>query len=307
MSINVERAAADLETYAVKEMKLVAALREAINRVSAAELSAGESLLDAPEGESPEAVVAQIVHARAAVAAIEASIRACRARRREALQRKIAADAEVWRVRADEARAERARLEHRTAKHLDALRQLEGIEFIPAATPKSSALGMRIAGAEDKAAKLEATSVPLDGGAQLDDVTSVIPLVDAVLRHESDGPSAQEVLAWAAACDPEARFGDLHRSFRLTWRDGVIGYRESYCQVAALAPSAGTSIYTLKGRGPDMAQAIFRAPANLQPPSRRVTSASPATGGSAAVGGHLGYEADPRSGAVEAADEGAQA
>lgn len=275
MSVNVERAAADLERYAAKEMKLVADLREAIERVSAAELNAGDSWLDAPEGESPEAVVEQIVRARSVVAAIEASIRACRARRRDALQRKLAAEAAVWRVRAEELRTERARLEQRTTKHLDALRQLEGIEFIPAATPKSSTLGMRIAGAEDKAAKLEAASVPLDGEAQLDDVTSVMPLVDAVLRHESDGPSAQDVLAWAAACDPEARFGDMARSFRVTWRDGVIDYRESFCQVTALAPSAGVSIYTLKTLGPDMARAVFRAPSNLQPRSRRPRSAAP--------------------------------
>lgn len=275
MSVNVERAAADLERYAAKEMKLLADLREAIDRVSAAELNAGDSWLDAPEGQFPEAAVEQIFRARSAVAAIEASIRACRARRRDALQRKLTAEAAVWRVRAEEVRTERARLEQRTTKHLDALRQLEGIEFIPAATPKSSTLGMRIAGAEEKAARLEAASVPLDGEAQLDEVTSVMPLVDSVLRHESDGPSAQEVLAWAAACDPEARFGDLPRSFRVIWRDGVIDYRESYCQVVALAPSAGVSIYTLKSLGPDMARAMFRAPANLQPAARRRGPAAP--------------------------------
>jgi len=275
MSVNAERAAADLERYAAKEMKLVADLREAIERVSAAELNAGDCWLDALEGQFPQDAVEQIFRARSAVAAIEASIRACRVRRRDALQRKIAAEAAVWRVRAEEARTERARLEQRTTKHLDALRQLEGIEFIPAATPKSSILGMRIAGAEDKAAKLESASVLLDGEAQLDGVTSVMPLVDAVLRHESDGPSAQEVLAWAAACDPDARFGDLPRSFRVIWRDGVIDYRESFCQVTALAPSAGVSIYTMKSLGPDMARAVFRAPSNLQPRSRRPRSATP--------------------------------
>lgn len=320
MSANVERAAADLDRYAAKEMKLVADLREAIERVSAAELSAGDSLLDAPEGESPDAAVEQIVRARSAVAAIEASLRACRARRRETLQRKIAAEAAIWRGRGDETRTERARLEQRSAKHLDALRQLEGVEFIPASTPKSSVLGARIVGADDKAAQLEAAGVPLHGGAQLDDVTSVIPLVDAVLRHASDGPSAQDVLAWAAACDPDARFGDHLRSFRVTWRDGVIDYRESYCQVAALAPSAGVSIYTLKDLGPDMAQAIFRAPASLQPPSRRARPAVPAAepempprqgtaptaGGGITAGQYLGYEAGRRWSA-DAADEGAQA
>ena len=57
--------------------------------------------------------------------------------------------------------------------------------------------------------------------------------------------------------------------------DGVIDYRESFCQVAALAPSAGVSIFTMKSLGPDMARAVFRAPSNLQPKSRRPRTAAP--------------------------------
>jgi hypothetical protein len=59
-------------------------------------------------------------------------------------------------------------------------------------------------------------------------------------------------------------------------RDGVIDYRESYCQVAALAPSAGISIYTMKDLGPDMALAIFRAPVSMQPVPRVIKMAAPA-------------------------------
>jgi len=275
MFSNVEQATAEIEKYAAKELKLVADHRGAIATVSAAELSAGDALLDAPDGESTYAFVDQILRAESAVAAIEASMRACRARRLEAIEGKIAAEAAEWRKRADEARAELERITGKTKKHLDTLKQLEGVEFIPASTPKSSTLGARAVGCEDKAIQLETAGVPRNGGAQLDDVPSAIPLVEMVLRHESAGPSAQEVLAWAAACDPHDCFGNHPRSFRVSWREGVIDYRESYCQVTALAPSAGISIFTLKDLGPDMAQAIFRAPVGMQPTPRITRIATP--------------------------------
>ncbi len=277
MFANVEHAKAEIDKYAAKEVKSVANHRDAVAGVSAAELTAGDALLDSQDGESASAVVEQIVRAKSGVAAIEASIRACRARRLEAIKGKIATDAADWRKRADEARAEQDRIAAKTKKHLDALKQLEGVEFIPASTPRSSTLGARAFGCEDKAVQLESAGVPRNGGAQLDDVTSATPLVEMVLRHESDGPSAQEVLAWAAACDPDDRFGNLPRSFRVSWRDGVIDYRDSYCQVAVLAPSAGISIYTMKDLGPDMAQTIFRAPVSMQPAPRIVKVVAPAS------------------------------
>jgi hypothetical protein len=317
MFSNVEQATAEIEKYAAKELKLVADHRGAIATVSAAELSAGDALLDAADGESTEAAVGQIVRAKSGVAAIAASIRACRARRLEAIEGKIAAEAAEWRKRADEAHAEQERITGKTRKHLDALKQLEGVEYIPASTPKSSTLGARAFGCDDKALRLETAGVPRHGGAQLDDVSSAIPLVEMVLRNESDGPSAQEVLAWAAACDPHDRFGNHPRSFRVSWRDGVIDYRESYCQVTALAPSAGISIFTLKDLGPDMAQAIFRAPVSMQPAPRvtRIAAptpeppASPLHGDPAPVGGglkvdqYLGYEYGRRRGAEPMEEE----
>ena len=48
MFANVEQATAEIEKYAAKEVKLVADHREAVARVSAAELTAGDALLDAP-------------------------------------------------------------------------------------------------------------------------------------------------------------------------------------------------------------------------------------------------------------------
>jgi hypothetical protein len=103
----------------------------------------------------------------------------------------------------------------------------------------------------------------------------------------------------------------------VNWRDGVIDYRESYCQVAALAPSAGISIYTQKDLGPDMAQAIFRAPVSMQPaprivrvvapvpePPMAVPAADPASlGGGLPVDQYLGHEYGRRWGAEQPKEE----
>ena len=54
---------------------------------------------------------------------------------------------------------------------------------------------------EDKAERLETAGIPDFASVQLDDVTSTADLAAAILKHPSDGPSAAEVLSWAALCD----------------------------------------------------------------------------------------------------------
>jgi hypothetical protein len=112
------------------------------------------------------------------------------------------------------------------------------------AAPQSSRLATLANALEDKALELEVASVPHHGWAHVDDVTDTMPLVAAILRHPSNGPSAAEILAWAAAVDKDSRFGSLQRSLRVTWRDGVIDYQDSFITVPAFAPPGPISIYT---------------------------------------------------------------
>ena len=73
MFANVEQATAEIEKYAAKELKLVADHRDAVAGIAAAEMSAGDALLDAQDGEAATAAVEQIVRAKSGVALIEAS------------------------------------------------------------------------------------------------------------------------------------------------------------------------------------------------------------------------------------------
>jgi hypothetical protein len=270
----------DVELYANKELELMASLQEAAGKVSDAERNAGDSILD---GESTDAAMDAIVRAKAQVAALEGAIRACRVRRLAAIESKIAAEVADLRKRASEAREEYARIANKAARHLKALQELEGCQFVPAVTlytpvavTQSGRLGSLAAALEDRAAKLEAAGIPDSGSVQLDGVTSATELASAILRHPSDGPSAAEAFSWAAACDKLDRFAHHPRSFRVSWKGGVIDFGDSFTQVAALAPQGEISSYTGHPLAPDLNRATFRAPASTQPKPRPAKMVAPA-------------------------------
>jgi len=303
----------DLEKYAVKELELLASLRDAAGKIADAERSAGDSILD---GESTDAAVDAIVRARAQVAALEGAIRSCRARRLKAIESKIAAEAADLRKRAAEAHAEQERIAAKAGRHLKALRELEGCEYIavsnpyvPASIPQSSRLASLAASLEDQAAQLETAGIPDSGSVQLDDVTSTADLAAAILKHPSDGPSAADIHAWAALCDPLDRFGTHPRSFRVSWAGGAMNFADSFIQVPDLAPQGDISIYTGRRLAPDLNRATFRAPVSLQPKPRPAKNVAPTPEPPAApspeppapnpgrlisVAAYLGHESHPR-------------
>lgn len=110
---------------------------------------------------------------------------------------------------------------------------------------RSQELQNQITSFEIRAAALEADELPRAGAVDVQDVTTTDPLVLAALLHESDGPSAESIIAWAAGCEKHGRasrmgrsmdqrdFGDNLRNFHLVWRNGVIVYDESHVQIPA--------------------------------------------------------------------------
>jgi hypothetical protein len=183
----------ELEKYAAKELELMASLRDAAGKVSDAERSAGDSILD---GESTDAAMDGIVRARAQKAAIEGAIRACRARRLTAIKAGIAAEVMDLRKRAGEAREEQKRIATKAERHLKALQELEGCQFVPAVTmyipggaiTNSGRLRSLAASLEDQAAHREAAGVPDCGSAQLDDVASATELAAPSCGIRATGP-----------------------------------------------------------------------------------------------------------------------
>jgi hypothetical protein len=110
---------------------------------------------------------------------------------------------------------------------------------------------------------------------QLDDVTSTADLAAAILKYPSDGPSAAEIHAWAALCDPLGRFGMHPRNYRVSWAGGVMNFADSFIQVPDLAPQGDISIYTGRRLAPDLNRATFRAPASMQPKPRAAKTPQP--------------------------------
>src|SRR5271157_1049339 len=310
MFANVERAAAEIEKYAAREVELIRQKQAKLAEAASAEESAGEALLDS---ENVSEHLDRVVRLQAEARMVEGGIRSCRARRLAAIEGKIAAEAAELRKRAKDARDDQERIASKTAKHLKALKELEGVEFVPAtnpyigAVPQSSRLASLTSSLENKAVELEQAGIPHNGAAEVDDARDSMPLVEAILRHPSDGPSATEILAWAAATDKDSRFGSLPRSYRVTWRDGVIDYAESFIVVPALAPQGPISIYSNQRLPAPMDSYTFRAPASMQPAPRTVKpvpapeppAAPPPeppvpAGHLITVGAYLGHESRPR-------------
>ena len=240
----------EVERYASKEVELVGRRRVAVEAITAAEQAAGVALLDAGEGEAVTAPVEAVMRAKAQVSAIDAAIHACRSRRLEAIRAKRQGDAAELRKQVEELRKQVDELAATTAKHIAAISKSEGMPFIALPAPavlgqvsRSQELQNQIASFEMRAAALEADELPRAGVVDVQDVVTTDELVLGALRHESDGPSAENIIAWAAGCEKHGRvsrmgrnmdqrdFGDSLRNFHLVWRQGVIVYDESHVQI----------------------------------------------------------------------------
>jgi len=243
----------DVERYATKEVELIGRRRAATEAITTAEQTAGTALLDAGEGEAVTAPVEAVMRAKAQASAIDAAVRACRERRLEAIRVKRQGDAAELRKQVEELRSQLEKLEAKMEKHVYAITELQGVPFIALPAPavfgqvsRSQELQSQITNLQIRAGALVTDELPRAGIVDVQDVVTIDELVLAVLRHESDGPSAETVIAWAAGCEKHGRasrmersmdirdFGDNLRNFHLVWRNGVIVYDESHTQVPAL-------------------------------------------------------------------------
>jgi hypothetical protein len=247
-----------VELWACKEIELTRKLHEAAERIPVAEEAAGAAILDEAPGESLDT----LTRARAEVVAFEAAIRACRARRVEAVK-----NARV--AKAAEVRQEIAALETESATIIDEVNTLlermnviQQSRFAPPAydattlapLPRTYHLGIELEALRTRLAQLtgevpQAGVVDFQAGAGAADA-----LVLAVLKHESDGPNAQAVLDWYEAVLRQAKrdFGDMARRVRFVWRDGKIDVEQSYVQVFEAAQTtlggvSGAAVQSILG------------------------------------------------------------
>jgi len=224
-----------IEELAAKELQLARDLMAAEAQIEEALTAAGEALLDDDfPGADPVADVAR-VHAK--VNAQRAALLACAKRRQGAIAAKRAAEAVSLREQAAGKRAEAERLRSRSTRLLADLSSLQGIVYgeftsvfrqsnvtVQVPLPKSAKLQTEADDLERRADALERDALPVDGGVNLENVSSVDDLVSAVLCREGIVPSAMEILEWHTACEKRAGrpFRDAARTYRLAWRSGKI-------------------------------------------------------------------------------------
>jgi hypothetical protein len=266
----------DVERYAAKEIELMGRRLQAVEAITAAEQAAGTALLDG-DGEATSAPVEAVIRASAQVSAIDSAVRTCRERRLEAIRAKRRGDAAELRKQILELREQLEKLEAKIAKHVAAISELQGVPFVALSASAwnkascSQELQSQSTSFEIRAAALEADQLPQAGSVDVENVTTVDELVLAVLRHESDGPSAESISAWALGCEKHGRlsrmgrgmdqrdFGDSLRNYHLVWRNGVIVYDESRTQVPEIIR---TEPGKYSGRPiADPGSDIFRCPA----------------------------------------------
>jgi hypothetical protein len=160
-------------------------------------------------------------------------------------------------------RDQAAAIKLRVGQAIALINAIEGIACVVSPTMGGVALSQQLEGRADemerRVAGLEA-EIPRAGVADVFDATTPAPLLEAVLHHESDGPSAAEVLDWVEACEIRSGrlFGDHSRRYRLTWKNGKIDVGESYIQVAGLSK---ISEGVFGGRVHETGSDIFKAAA----------------------------------------------
>lgn len=258
----------DIGKYAAKEVELIGMARAASESLAAAEAAAGDAFLDSGE---TDASTDAVVKARARAAGIRAAITTCRARRLEAVKVKRAGEAASLQKQVEQVRSQLEALNQKTAKCIEVLGELQGMPYSAVPAPTTFGMVPRSAQLENEIQALERRRIalggelPRDGVADLQEATGMDALIAAVLTHESDTPTAEQVLSWADACEAGQQFGERPRRWYLVWRGGIIDAARSYVLVPSLAPhtvgpTAGTPLI-------DLGRATFRTPPGWQQPS----------------------------------------
>jgi hypothetical protein len=218
MTTNIETAVGEIKQYAHRELDLLRQKSEKQIELKSAEQAGGDALLDGDNNDSIERAVRLQVELRQ----IDMAIGSCRARRLAAVQQKLDGEIQEFRARSVEARQQAADITTRTRPHLDALREIEGVDYVPQVMPQSAHAASRAGALEREAQQRESRGIERHGNVQIDGVLSIDEIALAVLEVAADGPTAAEVIRWVETREHRDQF-DKHRlSVRISWADGAI-------------------------------------------------------------------------------------
>ena len=132
-----------VEEFAKRELELLSSREGAIVAIAAAELAAGNVILNAADNESIRTATDSIGRARGALSGIDAALAACRSGRLRAISVKRADEAKKVRAGVAKLRAEKEKIEVEVSRHLTAVATLQRTGFAGAAAAKcASAIGV---------------------------------------------------------------------------------------------------------------------------------------------------------------------
>lgn len=234
---------------------------ELVHQKHAIEAEAGSAMVDAEPGAGKEGKD-RLERALTELRAAEVALKTARQRRIEAVHAKHAAEIEGLESRRMDLEKKQAALSAKVERHKKELAELLGIEVVilPAMAGRPSTLqtlGLQITGVGDQIERLQK---PLKDSGMLDveNAGSTDPLIEALGAFDGVIPNMERVLAWADSCEPVPgdTFGDLPRTFRLTWNAGEIDPQQSYIIVNALR-GAGFESDMFRARKASLKPAVF--------------------------------------------------
>ena len=191
----------DISFWAQKELVLIKRKSELQRSLAGLEAEAAALMLD-NEGEeeivasNPRGSLDMVSRVEAEIRALDGAIRGSRARRLDAIRAARAAEVVARRKGAADKAREISSLEAKTSKLLEQLAELQGCDYVPAGTARTSTLRAEIGELNRAASDLEQGDVP---------ATGAVDLGDGV-------PSADEV-ALAVAVFPAAAVASARSSF----------------------------------------------------------------------------------------------
>jgi hypothetical protein len=230
--------------------------------LAALELEAGASLVDQEPDTAPGALDA-VRRMQADLDFLENGLKACQARRLEAVHRDHEARLESLRESAAGPEKELASLKAKFEKHRRALVELAGIDLaivpaIPGQASRLAQLSAQIGTVGAQIAELERQRVHDYGSVDVD-AEDVDEAVLAVLNQPSIVPSAEAVFAWFDDVQGSARrdFGQYYKKFHIVWKGGVIDRDETYVLIEQLGQQVQNQYSA--GYHLDLRSAMFKA------------------------------------------------
>ena len=192
----VEQAAAEIAQFGRRELELVIDRQAKAGQMKEAEERAGAEYLDGQSG----GAVDKVLKLQLELAAIGRALDLCHARRLAAITRKWSAEVSELREQIAGKQKEIEALQAKTAVHLAALSDLEGVPYTNEIlrsqpndlnwrhVPRSVALELEARALGDRLEVLERRKVATSGVIDIDEVTGIEALLAAVAAHEGETP-----------------------------------------------------------------------------------------------------------------------